>query len=655
MQCRFARIIGAVRTSIMSMSAAPAAGASAPTTSTDPTVPARVQILPTDDAWLLVAGLLRSCPTAKLVSLQRVQWPRAWEDYCRYRDERLSSVGAINECLLFHGTGVRSADAVLAHPDGLDPRFASQAFYGRGIYLAESANYPIGGRYAHRLPGSDGQRLQLLLVRAALGEQQDFGQRITDQTRAMVMPGVRSEGPPRVLYGSVRAGPHRPFISGTGGSGLDASIIHVVYESRQMYPQYVLEVQMELDPAVASSLATPEIAGRQSLPQQHTGGRRPPPGSSSSAGSSSGAGGIGCAGSGGGAASASSSSAAASAAGGAAVGPPAKRPRAQQVASGSKPSAKLLLTALMDSSQRGWAEARTALERVQAFLDDRSFNDYQALYKAGAFEAVVAVMRAHSGEAELLHQASLVILPLCEGDPSDPPTIARMNAAVDTGALEEVLRAMSAHDEHPNLQAVGCDVVYEICDADEGDASVENRRHQAIALGAMDVVHSAMKTNDADFQILTNGCAALQSLIGGPTIELRQARQGMACSAGVLTTVASATLHFTTHDENNKPQQGGSREMMASGCALLRELCNDNEQCKDAAVRPVDGVMAAIVAVLKLPNDPSLPYRLRATCADLIQSICQGSSGHQRTRALVSAGVLVSSPSQASSSVMRSS
>jgi len=208
-----------------------------------------------DEAWLHVASLLRvSCPSAKLAGLQRVQWPLLWEEFVRFRDHYLGEDA--NERLLFHGTGPCSASDLFAHRIGLDPRFSSGGFYGNGIYLAEHASYPVGGRYAHRVAGSGGTRLQLLLVRASLGAQQELGQRIDNVTRAMRMPDVRSDGPTGARFESVRTGPHRPFQSGTGESSLDASVIHVVYESRQLYPQYVLEIEFDMAPDVAATLAS---------------------------------------------------------------------------------------------------------------------------------------------------------------------------------------------------------------------------------------------------------------------------------------------------------------------------------------------------------------------------------------------------------------
>ena len=123
---------------------------------------------------------------------------------------------------------------VLSHAKGLDPRFCDGGgFCGAGIYLAESPAYPIGGRYAHRVAGFGGGRVQLLLMRAACGTPQELGTRVDAETRAMRMPGQRPDGQ---AYDSVRAGPHRPFRAGTSSDddGDATSIVHVLFESQQM-------------------------------------------------------------------------------------------------------------------------------------------------------------------------------------------------------------------------------------------------------------------------------------------------------------------------------------------------------------------------------------------------------------------------------------
>ena len=140
-----------------------------------PTESKLVQLsMQSNEALLIKTLLARSCPSARLSRVQRVQNKKLWREYADYRDKSLVHIcagGDVNEMLLFHGTAERAAEDVLAHQNGLDPRFSKGGFYGQGVYLAEDPSYPIGGRYAHRISGSGGSRVQLLIVKAALGSQ----------------------------------------------------------------------------------------------------------------------------------------------------------------------------------------------------------------------------------------------------------------------------------------------------------------------------------------------------------------------------------------------------------------------------------------------------------------------------------------------------
>ncbi|CAE8632131.1 unnamed protein product [Polarella glacialis] len=117
--------------------------------------------------------------------------------------------------------------------------------------------------------GSGGQRIQLLMVCAVIGVPQETGTRVDKETRAMKMPRNRPDGR---MFSYVRAGPHRPFYSGPGTvrhDGDDASVIYIVYRPGQMYPEYIITMEVPI-PAVC-------LNGRPSESQAEVETGAPPP------------------------------------------------------------------------------------------------------------------------------------------------------------------------------------------------------------------------------------------------------------------------------------------------------------------------------------------------------------------------------------------
>jgi hypothetical protein len=99
---------------------------------------------------------------------------------------------------------------------------------------------------------------------------QELGATINAQTMKMKMPDKRVQAPMPVRYNSVRAGPHRPFC---GGEGTDQSIIHAVYNAPQMYPTYIVELELQMEASVQACLsAEVEQAGAPAAKRQRTAG-----------------------------------------------------------------------------------------------------------------------------------------------------------------------------------------------------------------------------------------------------------------------------------------------------------------------------------------------------------------------------------------------
>ena len=183
--------------------------------------------------WNDVESKLReSIPGAKLVKLMRYEDRLLWRDFFMIRESIKLRRGEanVNESHFWHGTGTTDPEVVLRHQAGLDPRFSTGGFYGRGVYLADSACYSNNDRYA--FDNQNGQRT-LLLVRAVEGVSHDYG---TSIDRNLTKPPVQ-DATNGILYDSVRAGPHRPH---SHGPGTDQSRMLVLYNLVQCYPDYVV-------------------------------------------------------------------------------------------------------------------------------------------------------------------------------------------------------------------------------------------------------------------------------------------------------------------------------------------------------------------------------------------------------------------------------
>ena len=143
----------------------------------------------------------------KVERIQNTELHHAW----RARRKRVAdnNDGDPNDQILFHGTGARPPTEVVAASEGLDPRNSKSKgnFYGVATYLSEDPAYGLGtGPYAYRVPGHDGRRQQLLVVRLAAGAVKEYGTMVTEETKALNMPPVRDEGPPVVRYDTVKVG-----------------------------------------------------------------------------------------------------------------------------------------------------------------------------------------------------------------------------------------------------------------------------------------------------------------------------------------------------------------------------------------------------------------------------------------------------------------
>ena len=215
---------------------------------------------------LIMAYLKRELPEWTTVEVRPVRVSHdKWDQYLGAA-RRIIRRTDVNESLFFHGTGMLNPVDVLnrdsaqlnpmASSSGRGSSSSRRPFYGQAIYLAKKAKYVIGGRYAtmmtepirqcritcpitnkQELYENDRQIKRILLVSALLGNSEEMGTRVDEDTKQMFQP---NKG-----FDSVRAGPHRPGHSGPGSAEETSSRIAAVYSSEQCMVRFVIDLVMD--------------------------------------------------------------------------------------------------------------------------------------------------------------------------------------------------------------------------------------------------------------------------------------------------------------------------------------------------------------------------------------------------------------------------
>lgn len=139
-----------------------------------------------------------------------------------------------------HGTRKHDPRSIAMARDGLVVELGNpKGFYGRGLYFAEKGCY--AHHYAHWSDGTPSGPRQLLIARVLCGRQRRFAS--GELCRGLKWPHLRRE-----RFDSVVGGPHSPHAA---GRGRDDSLVHVVYQSTQCLPEFIVHYEPRRDVAVA--------------------------------------------------------------------------------------------------------------------------------------------------------------------------------------------------------------------------------------------------------------------------------------------------------------------------------------------------------------------------------------------------------------------
>jgi len=189
-----------------------------------------------------------------LVKIERVQNQLLKIAYEAAKKQIILRRGAanLNEKMLFHGTGKSDPYQVAGSGEGLMIEHAKEkAFYGKGMYFAAKPQYAMSGRYPHQTLSPERiECFQVLICSVLCGSMRDFGTEVDLNLSRKTLPASD--------YDSTTGGPHRPGAQGPG-DGRRASIIHVVYNGVQIYPEFVLTVRRRVDDE--PFVEAPDLAG----------------------------------------------------------------------------------------------------------------------------------------------------------------------------------------------------------------------------------------------------------------------------------------------------------------------------------------------------------------------------------------------------------
>ena len=182
------------------------------------------------------------------VSVLRVQNQFLIKKYDAERQNLVAQRGAqsLAEMTLFHGTRAHDPHAIVLKREGFMVDRASEGLYGNGLYFAERPTY--SHRYAHYVVQVDGTRHYTILVcRVLCGRIRSMGMATDRHLTRLLLPPED--------FDSVEGGPHVP----RNGTPADASVMHVVYQDAQVYPEFLVTYRArrpgESEPQVSSEAA----------------------------------------------------------------------------------------------------------------------------------------------------------------------------------------------------------------------------------------------------------------------------------------------------------------------------------------------------------------------------------------------------------------
>jgi hypothetical protein len=189
---------------------------------------------------------------------------------------------------------------------------------------------------------------------------------------------------------------------------------------------------------------------------------------------------------------------------------------------------------------------------------------------AGTIERVTHALRSFHSDAGVLYAAASVLRNICAGEDEDAGE--RRVQTAEVGAIEALCLALTAHPKDGRLHEVCCRTMTALCYG--GDASGRARKLRATDAGAIDVACNAYHVFSYDSLACREAVRMLIALLAGLD-SFGKARQQRATDAGALRVVVTALLSTSNGSETTKFKAGRYR--------ALRNLTRNHEVLQQAA------------------------------------------------------------------------
>lgn len=195
----------------------------------------------------------------------------------------------------------------------------------------------------------------------------------------------------------------------------------------------------------------------------------------------------------------------------------------------------------------------------------------QVLAEAGAFEAIVAALRAHPQHSSVQHHGCMALRNICrQGEDSGSATQPLLTHAATAGVIDVVIEGMKQHERHKGVQQHGSATLAAMTFGEGPDGC---KRRQQAGRQAVLVLVDAIRNHPGDVGVQRFSCIGLGILCGGTDEAETAEREQRAFTTGAVGAIV--------HTIDNHPDYEVSLDSRAALYAIVTGSPKLKEEAKN--------------------------------------------------------------------------